>query len=87
MTKINFMFEEIERNTGVLVGYAKVYVQEHTSGPTVSEHVDILFIDAMRFCKSWESHIWNSDGMCQLSGVVHLSNEDLLLMKTFEIKK
>jgi hypothetical protein len=87
MTKVNFMFEEIEKTSGLLIGYAKVYVKEHISGPTVSSHVDISFTDAMRFCKSWDSHIWNGDRMCQLSGVVSLSDEDLCLMHTYEIKK
>ena len=75
MYKVNFIIEELEKGN-ISDVFVKVYEND-----VVVDTFNTSFIKCAPFVKQWNNHVW-SDGMCQLSAIVHLSVEDTYSLKS-----
>ena len=77
MTKVNLIAEHLEKgNTTVFVKLYNNDIEDRV-GDTFYTTVDKAF----EVCSEWSSFKWKDDGMCQTSGVVRLTDEQILSLR------
>ena len=72
MNKVNLIAEHLEK--GQTSVFVKVYNNEENE---VTRTFRTSIDKAFAVCSEWSSFIWKDDGMCQTSGVVRLTDEQI----------
>ena len=76
MTKVNLIAEHLEKGSTTV--YVKIY---NDIEDRVVDSFYTTVDKAFEVCSEWSSFKWKDDGMCQTSGVVRLTDEQILSLR------